>query len=209
MERFSSGRRGWLVPRPDRRARLAASFSVPPVCHAGTSSGTNLAITLVPASGVTGPLPCTSRALARPSPPARHAEKRNEKPRRIIATNSEDATGGVGRARAARAFAIRSKHRLCYSGLARAEEPAQFFMYHGGVAVSSAACTLGVAERAPGIKRGTGTADATSPTRATRAHPPPPPPSPSRSPPNAPPANDRPRFEPVPGPGKVLIPVHI
>jgi hypothetical protein len=66
-----------------------------------------------------------------------------------------------GRARAARLFAIRSKHRLCYSGLARAEEPAQFFMYHGGVAVSSAACTLGVADRAPGIKRGTGTADAT------------------------------------------------
>ena len=51
--------------------------------------------------------------------------------------------------------------KMLYSGLARAEEPAQFFMYHGGVAVSSAACTLGVAERAPGIKRGTGTADAT------------------------------------------------
>ena len=33
-------------------------------------------------------------------------------------------------------------------------------MYHGGVAVSSAACTLGVAERAPGIKRGTGRANA-------------------------------------------------
>jgi hypothetical protein len=49
---------------------------------------------------------------------------------------------------------------MLYSGFARAEEPAQFFMYHGGVAVSSAACTLGVAERAPGIKRGTGRANA-------------------------------------------------
>jgi len=49
---------------------------------------------------------------------------------------------------------------MLYSGFARAEEPAQFFMYHGGVAVSSAACTLGVAERAPGIKRGTGAANA-------------------------------------------------
>ena len=53
-----------------------------------------------------------------------------------------------------------SSGKMLYSGLVRAEKPAQFFMYHGGVAVSSAACTLGVAERAPGIKRGTGTADA-------------------------------------------------
>ena len=53
-----------------------------------------------------------------------------------------------------------SFRKMLYSGFARAEEPTQFFMYHGGVAVSSAACTLGVADRAPGIKRGTGRANA-------------------------------------------------